>query len=359
MGTRIGFAIGLAALTGLGACAQILSLDDYRVAAVDERTDAAAGVDGAATDGAVDVDASSDASLDAGLDAGADGATDASLDGAVDAASDGGGSDARTDGGVTADGAADAGFDAGFDAGVDAGPPVRVRIVEPALNGIANVGTDNLATIMIETTGYTLRAPGSCNGLPDCGHAHVTIDGVNCDNVAAGKAYNIQLSAPGAAKMNMAYCQAGPLGTKTVSVELVADNHRPLTAREVTTTTATFVRGKVRLTSPLDEAVVTVPGNRLVPARFLVSDFTLRAPGQCAGLTNCGHARITVDGANCNAPAQAYNAIASSTAGTDINLASCAGGVFGTKTLQVELVDDTGASLTPAQTSVAEVTFVQ
>lgn len=346
MGTRIGFAIGLAALTGLAACAQILSLDDYRVAAVDERTDAAAGVDAASTDAAVSVDASHDAGVDAALDAGVDGATDASRDAAGDAGVDG-----AVDGGATAD--------AGFDAGFDAGSPLRVRIVEPALNGIANVGTDNLATIMIETTGYTLRAPGSCNGLPDCGHVHVTIDGVNCDNVAAGKAYNIQLSAPGAAKMNMAYCQAGPLGTKTVSVELVADNHRPLTAREVTTTTATFVRGKVRLTSPLDEAVVTVPGNRLVPARFLVSDFTLRAPGQCAGLTNCGHARITVDGANCNAPGQAYNAIATSTAGTDINLASCAGGVFGTKTLQVELVDDTGASLTPAQTSVADVTFVQ
>lgn len=351
MGARRVSAFGIVALTGLAACAQILSLDDYRVAAGDERTDAAVGVDGGATDGAVDVDASSDASIDAGRDAGADGATDASLDGAVDAASDGGGADARADGGVTADAALDAGF--------DAGSPLRVRIVEPALNGIANVGTDNLATLLIETTGYTLRAPGSCNGLPDCGHVHVTIDGVNCDNVAAGKAYNIQLSAPGAAKMNMAYCQAGPLGTKTVSVELVADNHRPLTVREVATATATFVRGKVRLTSPLDEAVVTVPGNRLVPARFLVSDFTLRAPGQCAGPTNCGHARITVDGANCNATGQPYNAIATSTAGTDINLASCAGGVFGTKTVQVELVDDTGASLTPAQTSVAEVTFVQ
>ncbi len=346
MGTRIGFAIGLAALAGLGACAQILSLDDYRVVAGDDLSDAAVGVDAASIDAAVSVDASHDAGVDAALDAGVDGATDASRDAAGDAGVDG-----AADGGATAD--------AGVDAGFDAGPPVRIRIVEPAQNGIANVGTDNLATILIETTGYTLRAPGSCNGLPDCGHVHVTIDGVNCDNIAAGKAYNIQLSAPGAAKMNMAYCLAGPLGTKAVTVELVADNHRPLTARETASSTATFVRGKVRLTSPLDEAVVTVPGNRLVPVRFLVSDFTLRAPGQCAGLTNCGHARITVDGANCNAPGQAYNAIATSTAGTDINLASCAGGVFGTKTVQIELVDDTGAALTPAQTSVADVTFVQ
>ena len=341
--------VALAAL-GAAACAQVLSLDDYSIANaepdVDAATDAASAVD-AASDAGSTVDASNDASRDAGVTA--DSATDATTP--LDAGPDTG---AATDAGVDA---SDAGGTS-VDANVDGGPLVRVRIVEPAQNGIANVGTDNLATLLVETTDFTLRPPGQCGATVNCGHAHVTIDGTNCNNVAAGKAYNIQLSAAGATKMNMALCLAGPTGVKSVDVELVADNHRPLAVREIATAPVNIVRGEVRLTSPLDEEVVTVPSSKLVPVTFAVSDFTLRPPGQCAGLANCGHARITVDGTACNAAGQAYNAIATATSGTNINLALCTSGHLGTKSVVIELVDDTGAALATPETNLADVAFV-
>jgi len=176
--------------------------------------------------------------------------------------------------------------------------------------------------------------------------------------VPSGKAYNIQLPSAAPARMNMALCQAGPLGQKTVTVELVQDNHAPFPAREIYQSTAFFIRGKVRLTNPLDEAVVSVPANKRIPVTFRTSDFTLRAPGQCAGLANCGHLRVTVDGANCNVPGQPYAAIATSVAPLEVDLGRCAGGHLGTKIVRAELVSDTGAPLSPVEASAAQVTFV-
>jgi hypothetical protein len=187
----------------------------------------------------------------------------------------------------------------------------------------------------------------------------VTIDGTTCNNVAGGKAYNVQIGTAGPGKMNMALCQDGPTGTKTITVELVQDNHAPFAVREIANLPTNFVRGKVRLTAPLDEDVVTLAASNLTPLRFVVSDFTLRAPGQCAGLTNCGHARITIDGTACNAPGQPYNVLATSTTGTNLNLAHCTQGPLGTKTVRIELVGDNGTPLTPAESNVASVTFVR
>ena len=59
-----------------------------------------------------------------------------------------------------------------------------------------------------------------------------------------------------------------------------------------------------------------------------------------------------------NAAGQAYNAIATATSGTNINLALCTSGHLGTKSVVIELVDDTGAALATPETNLADVTFV-
>ena len=331
------------AALGAAACAQVLSLDDYVVRPIDSAVDA--GTEGTREAG----DDQDGAPLP-------DSASDSASDRASDSAAEGG-PDGATPAEAGAEAGADSGGDAG-DAGPDGSPAVRLRILSPAQNGIANVGANNLATVLIETTNYTIRPSGQCAGAANCGHAHVTIAGADCNDVAGGKAYNVQITGPGPAAVNMGFCQAGALGVKTVSVELMADNHRPLPTREIATATANFVRGKVRLTSPLDEAVLAVPASKLIPVRFLVSDFTLRAPGQCTGLPDCGHARVTVGATTCNAAGHPYNAIATSTAGTTIDLAHCGAEYLGTKTVKIELVDDNGAPLAASEAHAVDVTFV-
>jgi hypothetical protein len=357
---RTSLALTVFAIAAAPACAQILALDEYRVE--DAAADAAIAVDGASAETGADA-----ATLDAGADAASpadaeplDGSPDADV---ADAAlPDAGSVDASTADAAAADAstANDAGAtDAAAPAdAADSGPPPRLVFLDPVPNGIANVAADNTASLFVETNGFTLRGPGECRGEPNCGHAHVTIDGTTCNNVPAGKAYNAQLSAPGRVRMNMALCQAGPLGQKTVTVELVQDNHAPFTVREIFQATAFFLRGKVRFTNPLDEAVVSVPSNKHITVTFLVSDFTLKAPGQCLGAASCGHLRLTVDGANCNLPGLPYAALASSSAPLDVDLGRCVGGHLGTKTLRVELVADDGTPLNPIEANVAQVTFV-
>ncbi len=331
------YLLALATTLSAAGCATIIGLDDFRV-------DPNLGTDAGASSDASDLDAAADAApaLDANTtDAGAS---------EPDAA--------PADAGAAGDASANA--DAGTpssDAG-DAGLFPRVIFLAPVANGIANVAADDLAVLSIETPGFTIRSPNDCRGEPNCGHVHVTIDGTTCNNVAAGKAYNISIFQPGPTKMNMAFCQGGPTGIKTISVELVQENHAPFATREIATLSTNFIRGKVRLTAPLDEDVVTVPASNLTPLRFMLSDFTLRAPGQCGGLTNCGHARVTIDGAACNAPGQAYNTIASATSGVNLNLAHCSN-PLGTKNVRIDLVDDTGAALNPVQSHTASVTFIR
>jgi hypothetical protein len=61
--------------------------------------------------------------------------------------------------------------------------------------------------------------------------------------------------------------------------------------------------GTIQITMPLTGSTVTPSSTHQVQIMFTVADFTLEAPGSCAGAANCGHVHITVDGALCNDPA--------------------------------------------------------
>jgi hypothetical protein len=79
------------------------------------------------------------------------------------------------------------------------------------------------------------------------------------------------------------------------------------------------------------------PGHIITPITFTVSNFTLAAPGTCAGQATCGHIHETTDGANCTQGSY-NNAFVTSPGNVWLDL--CNDGVCGNKTTQLELHDD-------------------
>ena len=254
--------------------------------------------------------------------------------------------------------ARDAAADA--DARADAGSGPRIRIVEPASEGIANVPDDGLVTMKFETTGFTLMAAGACGGAPNCGHAHVKIDGDDCDDTARGKAANIRITSADPVKLNMAYCKRGPLGVKTISVELVTDDRAALSPPVKDTIRVNFVRGRVRILDPLDEQIVVLPATNVAFLTFAVSGYAIKPAGECRGMADCGHAHITIDGTDCNniAAGKAYNIAAKTTEPQQMDLNLCKGGPTGTKVVAIELTTDGHAPLSPREFYKTTVNFV-
>ncbi len=100
------------------------------------------------------------------------------------------------------------------------------------------------------------------------------------------------------------------------------------------------------------------PGHSL-NVNLIFANVTLRAPGSCMGLQNCGHVHITVTAepigggapVSCNVMGHPYNA-AGTTSTIPIDLDKClpAGRVLGPHRVTAELFDDGHVAL-PAQTS--------
>lgn len=92
----------------------------------------------------------------------------------------------------------------------------------------------------------------------------------------------------------------------------------------------------IAITSPADNATVSATAD--VPIAFTISNFTLRAPGACGGVTPCGHIHVLVDGAICNKSGAPYNnaAVASPASALLQNCAKPAGA----HTIALELHND-------------------
>jgi hypothetical protein len=73
------------------------------------------------------------------------------------------------------------------------------------------------------------------------------------------------------------------------------------------------------IVSPAAGSVVTLGGDRekAVGVTVSVTDFTLRAAGQCGGNPRCGHLHLKIDPEmdHCNIPGRAYNSMNSDTGG--------------------------------------------
>jgi hypothetical protein len=75
------------------------------------------------------------------------------------------------------------------------------------------------------------------------------------------------------------------------------------------------------ISSPTPDAIITLGDDpeQTVDVVVAVSDFSLRAAGQCGGEVRCGHLHLKIDPADesCNIPGRAYNSM-NSVVGGDV-----------------------------------------
>jgi hypothetical protein len=73
--------------------------------------------------------------------------------------------------------------------------------------------------------------------------------------------------------------------------------------------TPTVITPTLEINSPTNNSTVNLPAPpqpRLVAVNFQ-TNWTLKAPGQCAGNSTCGHVDVLVDSSTCNAVGHPYN----------------------------------------------------
>ncbi len=111
-----------------------------------------------------------------------------------------------------------------------------IAITSPASGSSVALGTDadKSVPVTFTLTGFTLMAPGTCGGQPNCGHAHLRIDddASPCNNSAgatSGDRYNAQVTSGASANAHFAVCGSGAVGTHTITLELADDTHHLLT----------------------------------------------------------------------------------------------------------------------------------
>lgn len=228
-----------------------------------------------------------------------------------------------------------------------------ISIDSPLASATVALGSDadQSVDVAFTVTGFTLAAPGSCGETENCGHVHLTIDGTACN--ADGAPYNnAGGSSPLAAKF--ATC-ATPVGAHEITVALHDDDHGAVLDAEgaavadavsVTTTGASGSSPAIHITSPSDSSTVTLQpdANASVPIEFTVENFTLMAPGSCAGAAGCGHVHLLIDDTACNQDGAPYNN-AGAASPIEAHFAGCAV-PSGAHSVTLELHDDGHALIT-------------
>jgi hypothetical protein len=109
----------------------------------------------------------------------------------------------------------------------------------------------------------------------------------------------------------------------------------------------------VQITSPLTGASVALGTDNLqsVPVVFTLSNFTLKAPGTCAGAANCGHLHLVIDGytSPCDPVkgngTEKYNVEVTTGTTTNAQFALCGGTAAGAHVITLEVHDDAHADV--------------
>ncbi len=217
-------------------------------------------------------------------------------------------------------------------------PTPTLAITAPIAGAAVATETFDVAFM---TTNFTLKAPGTCAGAASCGHVHLLVDGAACN--ADGAPYN-NAGAASPIEADLGLCDTAA-GAHAVKLELHHDDHSPVldgttvVAATVNVTFAEAIAGPaIAITSPAPAATVDLAADFTVPIAITPSNFTLAAPGTCAGAAGCGHVHLLVDGADCNDAGTPYN---NAGAGNSIaaKLALCAD-VEGEHVATVELHND-------------------
>jgi predicted RNA-binding protein YlqC (UPF0109 family) len=188
--------------------------------------------------------------------------------------------------------------------------PPTISIESPTAGQAVALGGDaGLVPVSYSVTGFTLRAPGTCDA-GNCGHVHLVVDNGAC-NAGANPYNNAGASGPLDAKL--ALC-ADPAGTHTLSLELHNNDHSPVIGGNgQVVSSSTWVTACapgnpcIQAGPPLNGATISLSDGGY-PINYFVENFTLRLPGTCdAGDLGCGHVHLLVDDAGCNAGANPYN----------------------------------------------------
>ena len=98
----------------------------------------------------------------------------------------------------------------------------------------------------------------------------------------------------------------------------------------------------VSITSPTNNSAVNLPTDKQVAVNF-TTNYTVKAPGTCAGQENCGHVYVLIDGTGCNASSLPYNTLASSSP-TTADFSKCAMAA-GQHVVTLELHHDDGTAV--------------
>lgn len=123
-----------------------------------------------------------------------------------------------------------------IDAGDDAArESYFVQITSPANGETVTLPRDGKLPIVFATN-LNLWPARSCadGGPPDCGHAHLKIDGNTCnaprrlpDGGATKQTYNVSVEAPSPTYADFSFCPQPVAGLHVIDLELRQDNHAP------------------------------------------------------------------------------------------------------------------------------------
>jgi len=98
----------------------------------------------------------------------------------------------------------------------------------------------------------------------------------------------------------------------------------------------------VAISSPSSNSTVNLPASKQVAINFN-TNYTVKAPGTCAGAQNCGHVYVLIDNSSCNLPSMAFNTLASSSP-TSADFSKCTTST-GQHAILLELRHDDGTEV--------------
>jgi len=98
-----------------------------------------------------------------------------------------------------------------------------VTIDSPKNNSAVNLSSNKEVAVNFSTN-YTLKAPGTCGTVENCGHVYLLIDNTNCNQ--SNLPYNA-LAVASPVQADFSKC-ASPTGSHTITLELHRDDKTPV-----------------------------------------------------------------------------------------------------------------------------------
>lgn len=201
--------------------------------------------------------------------------------------------------------------------------PPGIVLTSPLAGELLQLGDDPGLTVPVTftTTNITLAAPGSCGGVEGyCGHVHLLVDGEN-GNSDSAPYNNAAVTDEEPTAVYFQYLEDNGFdayGSHEITLELHHDDHSAWTVDvngQAVTIASSATVNAVLPTDPFihfDLGDTTnyefqEDGYKTIALDFTAENFTLKAPGSCAGASSCGHVHVKLDGDAGNAPEAPYN----------------------------------------------------